>query len=178
MLDAVQEIRVRAEILHRRAQTLDADTLRRFRRLPQFDSTNIRRHDCLTVLAAELGFSNWPHARRVLSGLYATDFGALLCPHKCACHLNLWYKAHEEAAAIREKRGGWLLAYRRQFLVVDRGYIETLGLNPQDSAWTARRFDWTQRDAPQPECIAARAGLYASLLAQLPREAGGRAPSD
>lgn len=111
MLDAIQEIRVRAEVLHRRALTLDANTLRRFRRLPHFDPTDIRRHECFTVLATEMGFPSWPHAKRVLSGLNTTDFGTLLCPNKCGGHLNLWYKAHEEAATVRERRGGWLLAY-------------------------------------------------------------------
>jgi hypothetical protein len=170
MLDAIQEIRVRAEVLHQRALTLDANTLRSFRRLPHFDPTDIRRHECFTVLASEMGFPSWPHAKRVLSGLNTTDFGTLLCPNKCGGHLNLWYKAHEEAATVRERRGGWLLAYRSQFLVVDRYYVETLGLDPQDPDWIALGFDWARGRERQPEYVAARARLYGQLIAQLPRE--------
>jgi hypothetical protein len=173
MRGATQEIRVRAEILHRRALALDPKMLRRFRTLPQFNPANIRRRDCLAVLAAEMGFASWPQAKRVLSGLDATDFGRLLCPNRCGGHLNLWYKTHEEAARVREGRRGWLLGYRHQFLVVDRYYIETLGLDPDDPDWTAIDFDWARREDTQPGCGAARARLYAKLIRQLPREAAG-----
>ena len=105
MNDAVQEIRVRAEILHRKAQTNNVTTLKRFRGVPDFDPAHIRRRDCLLVLAKEMGFLNWPHAKRVLSGEGTDDFGALLCPKRCGGHLNLWYKTHTEAEAVlREGR--------------------------------------------------------------------------
>ena len=105
MHDAVQEIRVRAEILHRRALALEPQALERFRKLPKFDPADIQRRDCLRVLAAEMGFASWPQAKRVLTGLDTTDCGTLLCPKTCAGHLNLWYKTREEAAAARENRG-------------------------------------------------------------------------
>ncbi len=165
MRDAVQEIHVRAEIVHHRAAAGDPATLRRFRKLADFDPTCVRRRDCLAVLAAEMGFLNWPEARRVLRGEPASNFGTLLCPKRCCGHLNLWYKTREEAAGMREQRGGFLLAFRHQFLVVDRYYIESLRLDPEDPDWEAIGFDWTR-----PGCEAPRARLYSKLLATLPLE--------
>src|SRR5436190_6451023 len=165
MNDAVQEIRVRAEILHRKAQAHSATTLNRFRAVPCFDPTKIRRRDCLFVLAREMGFLSWPHAKRVLSGEGTDDFGILLCPKKCGGHLNLWYKTHDEAETVRRTRGGYLLAYRKQFLVVESPYIEGLGLDPNDPDWKDLDFDWTVRNGKD----AARARLYSKLIASVPR---------
>jgi hypothetical protein len=164
MKDAIQEIRVRAEILQRRAQTQNPDTLKRFRVVPDFDSAQIRRRDCLLVIAKEMGFLNWPHAKRVLSGEETEDFGGLLCPRKCGGHFNLWYRTHVEADAIRRERGGYLLTFRRQFLIVERPYIETLGLDPDDPDWQALGFDWHEGPA------VVRARLYSKLVATFPRE--------
>ena len=165
--DAIQEIRVRAEILQNRAQAHHHTSLQRFRGVPDFDPANIRRRDCLLVIAKEMGFLNWPHAKRVLSGEETRDFGGLLCPRKCGGHFNLWYKTHAEADAIRRERGGYVLAFRQQFLVVERPYIETLGLDPDDPDWLALGFDW--RGGP----AAVRARLYSKLLDTLPREMEG-----
>jgi len=169
MNDAVQELRIRAEILHRRAQTQNLKTLNRFQAVPRFDPGKIRRRDCLQVIAREIGFLNWPHAKRVLSGEATDDFGDLLCPRKCGGHLNLWYKTHDEAEAVRQNRGGYLLGYRKQFLVVERSYIETLGLDPDDPDWQALGFDWTHGGGRE----STRARLYSKLIAALSREADG-----
>jgi hypothetical protein len=176
MTDAIQELRVRAEILHSRIEAGDERAVVRLRVLPQYRRSKeddlaaiaqkIRRQDCLTIMAAELGFANWPEAKRVLAGEdNDTDFGTLLCPKRCCGHLNRWYKHYDEAAAMRETCDGYLLAYRRQYLVVDRYYIESLGLDPDDSDWEALGFDWVR-----PRSNAARARLYGKLVAALPRE--------
>ncbi len=170
MRDAIQEIRLRAEILHRRAKVQDSTALQRFTKFPQFDLTSIRRRDCLAVLSTEIGFASWPHAKHVLGGKESADFGTLLCPKKCGGYLNLWYKTHQEASLIRQSCGRYLLAYRSQFLVVERGYIETLGLNPDDPDWSVIDFDWTMKDSVRPGSSAARARLYSNLVAALPRE--------
>jgi hypothetical protein len=84
---------------------------------------------------------------------------------QCCGHLNRWYKTYEEAAAVRKDCRGYLLAYRRQY-VVDRYFIETLSLNPNDPDWEAIGFDWVR-----PLEVIARTRLYSKLVAQLPREA-------
>ncbi|MCU1335068.1 MAG: hypothetical protein JWO19_649 [Bryobacterales bacterium] len=61
---------------------------------------------------------------------------------------------------------GYLLAYKRQYVVVDRYFIESLGLDPLDPDWEDLGFDWVR-----PKHVAARSRLYAKLVACQPREA-------
>jgi hypothetical protein len=143
MKDAITEIKIRAEILHKRMQAQDA---------------TVRRQDCLSSLAREMGFPNWPAAKRALTGEATDEFGDLLFPKRCASHTNRWYKTYEEAAAIRHELGGYLLAFRRQFVVVDRYFIEDLGLDPDDPDWSVMAYDWPRGDGPS------RARLYTKLV--------------
>jgi hypothetical protein len=181
-MDAVRELKTRAEILHRRIQTNDHRAIGRLRVLPDYRrasyehlaaaTATIQRRDCLSVIAAELGFASWPQAKTTITGDGpvvgpGADFGTMLYPgHRCAGHINRWYKTYEEAAADRESSSGYLLAYKRQYVVVDRYFIESLGLDPADPDWDALGFDWVR-----PKSIAARSRLYAKLVACLPREA-------
>ncbi len=178
-MDAIEELRVRAKILHRSLNAAGENAIKRLRGLPQFRrssaqeliriATETKRQDCLAILAAELGFPNWPQAKMVLAGEgEAEDFGTLLCPARCGAHLSRWYKGYEEAAEVRGALGGYLLAYRHQYLVVDRFYIESLGLDPDDPDWEALGYDWVR-----PGDVAARTRLYSKLVASLPRETGG-----
>jgi hypothetical protein len=175
-MDAIRELKVRAEILHRKIQAGDTHAVTRLRTLAQFRKASdqellaaapaIRRRDCLAVVAAALGFPNWVQAKEAMSPEGSPeDFGALLCPERCTGHLNRWYRHYEEAAADRDGCNGHLLAYRRQYLVVDRYYIESLGLDPEDPDWEALGRDWVR-----PKSTPARARLYAKLVAKLPRE--------
>jgi len=177
-MDAIQELKTRAEILHRRIQTNHHRALGRVRVLPQFRRASyedlaaatgtIQRRDCLTVIAAELGFSSWPEAKAAIVGdASVEDFGTMLYPdRRCGGYLNHWYKTYEEAAAMRESLGGYLLGYKRQYVVVGRYFIESLGLDPVDPDWEALGFDWVR-----PKNVAARSRMYAKLVACLPREA-------
>ncbi len=172
MKNAVQELKTRAEILHKKIQKGNGLALERLRVLPEFRTkkdaeligvaAKIRRRDCLAVVAAECGFSNWPKAKCALAGEgTATEFGSLLCPERCGAHINPWYRRYEEAARAREKCNGYLLAHRREFLVVERPYIVALGLDPEDKDWAAMGYDWVR-----PRSVAARTRLYAKILAQ------------
>ena len=178
MTEAIRELKVRAEILHKLISSRDSCALKRLRVLAAFRRSSdeelaaiaatIRRRDCLTTIAAELGFANWPQAKSALTGCgQTTDFGTLLCPRSLAGgHINRWFARYEEAAEARAACQGYLLAYRRQYLVVDRYYVEDLGLDPEDADWEASGFDWVR-----PYSLAARTRLYAKLVAGLPREA-------
>jgi hypothetical protein len=185
-MDAIRELKTRAEILHRRIQANDHHAIGRLRVLPEFRRASyehltaaigaIRRRDCLTVIAAELGFASWPEAKTAISGDGpvvdpgvgpGADFGTMLYSGpRCAAHLNRWYRTYEEAAADRAASSGYLLAYKRQYLVVDRYFIESLGLDPADPDWEGLGFDWVR-----PKSLAARSRLYAKLVIRLPREA-------
>lgn len=151
-MDAIRELKTRAEILHRRMQW-------------ENPKSGIRRTDCLKQVAAEVGFPSWPAAKKALGGEgLVEDFGTLLYPRCGAGFLNLWYKTYEEAASVREANHGYLLAYRRQYLVVDGFYLEALGLDPADPDWDAIGFDWVR-----PRDVGARSRLYAKLVHALPR---------
>ena len=181
-MDAIRELKTRAEILHRRIQANDHHAIGRLRVLPELRrasyehltaaTATIQRRDCLTIIAAELGFASWPQAKTAISGDGSgvgpgADFGTILYSgDHCAGHLNRWYKTYEEAAADRAASKGYLLAYKRQYLVVDRYFIESLGLDPADPDWETLGFDWVR-----PKSFAARSRLYAKLVMRLPREA-------
>jgi hypothetical protein len=143
MIDAITELKVRAEILQGRSAA----------------GTKLR--DCLTVVAKQFGFQNWPLAKNVLTGEgEIEDFGTLLCPPVLGGgHINRWYARYEEAAEAREGCKGYLLAYRRQFLVVDRYYIESMKLDPGDPDWEAIGYDWAR-----PKSVAARTRLYGKVI--------------
>lgn len=146
-MDAIQELKIRAEIRQKRL------------------GEGVQRKDCLQAIAAELGFSSWAAAKTAISGEgEAMEFGTLLYPAQAA-HINLWYARYEEAASVREARGEYLLAYKRQFLVVDRYFIESLGLDPDDEDWREIAYDWVH-----PWKVAARTRLYGKLIALRKRE--------
>lgn len=180
MFDAIREIKTRAEILHRRIREGDRRALERLRAVPGFrgrpgDSgpaalaagAEVQRKHCLAVISRELGFAGWQHALRVLRGDPGeTDMGKLLYHEACGGHLNHWFASYEDARAQRVRQSGYLLGYQRQFFVVDRYYIETLGLDPDDRDWEALGWDWIR-----PRQADARARLYGKLLAARPAEA-------
>jgi hypothetical protein len=163
MTEAIRELKIRAEILHKQLTANDAPALKRLHALPEFRRSTpaiIKRRDCLTVIAAELGFPNWTQAKAALAGdREVTEFGTLLCPPGCCGHINRWYVTYEQAAPEREAYKGYLLAYKRQYLVVDRYYIESLGLEPDDNDWKELGFDWVH-----PASLPARTRLYNKLI--------------
>src|SRR5437879_1606835 len=170
MTNATRELKIQAEILHKRIRALDNRYLGRLRILTECRRSSdeqliamaaaIRRRNCLAVIAAEWGFANWRQAKAALTGdSGAVEFGTLLYP-VCGAGLNRWYARYEEAAPVREACNGYLLAYKRQYLVVDRDSIERLGLDPGDPDWSELGFDWVR-----PASFAARTRLYDKLVA-------------
>ena len=162
---ATVRIKHYARILQRRARDAEPVALSRLRALREFAgaeaehiSRSVRREHCLTAGALQLGFQSWRHALEVLEGR-PEDFGTLLYPSSCMGHWNIWSAHYAEAREIRAAHGGYLLAYRRQFLIVDRDYIDSLGLDPDHPAWNDMGRDW-----PQPHDRGARAQLYDRLV--------------
>ncbi|WP_437623688.1 hypothetical protein [Sorangium sp. So ce1151] len=171
MVDPIRELKVRAEILHRRVQAQEPSALQRLRALPELRAASdealrdaastVQRKHCLAVVGREVGFSGWQHASRVLQGDEGeVDFGTALYATRCAVHLNHWCASYGEARALRAERGGYLLAYKRHFLVVEGDFIRTLGLDPDDPDWAALGWDWVR-----PRDAGARQRLYGKLLA-------------
>lgn len=170
MIDPIREVKTRAELLHKRAAEGDARALTRLAALPElrratdderrrFVETLQRKH-CLAVVSRELGFSSWEHAKRLLEGsLDEEDFGTTLYGIGCAPMLNHWATRYEEAREIHANVGGYLLAYKRHYCVVQAGYVEAVELDPADADWDAIGRDW-----PRPRDVAARTRLYGKLI--------------
>jgi hypothetical protein len=173
MHDPVRELKARASILHSRIRR--GESLDRLRAIPEFrtatveeirrDAGSVQLRHCLSVIAIEFGFTGWQHATAVLSGAEVEDFGSTLYPREAGGHLNAWYRDHGEASARRSEAGGFLLAYRRDFFIVEGPFIEALGLDPFAPEWERMGYDWAQ-----PKDTAARTQLYGELIAKRPRE--------
>ena len=166
MAAVLDHLRSHARILQRSAQGKDPQALTRLRQdgeLGDLDESalagSVRRRHCLRAIARELGFGSWVQARATLSGEDASDFGTLLYPAGGYAHWNIWSASYEEAKRIRRQHGGYLLAYRRQFFIVDRHFLKTFGLDPEDPDWEKIGRDWVR-----PQDPAARQRLYGKLI--------------
>lgn len=113
MVDPIQEIKVRAEILQKRIEQGETSALERLRILPELRKatvetlnefvTTIQRKHCFAVVSREFGFSGYPHAQRLLSGDETeSDFGTILYPSRCGA-LNHWYANYSEARDLRNE---------------------------------------------------------------------------
>ena len=169
MNNAIDEIKIRAALLHKQLRGGHKDCLARLAALPEFRGRDpetwvgeVQRKHCLAALASEGGFSNWVRARAVLAGNFPEDgdFGTLLHPRRCSGFLNEWFANVELAREALALRGGHLLVYRRQYFVVTQLYVRTLGLDPLSEHWRELGHDWSV-PGPRP----ARAALYGQLLA-------------
>ena len=182
MIEATEELKIRAEILHKRLVAGVPGSRTRLRALTPLAKADddalaaaagaVQRKHCLAVVAREVGFGNWNHALSVLRGdLAEPDFGTLLYDAEgCRGTLNAWFANHPEARAhlsSQRDRGGhvFLLAYKRQFVVVDSHFVEGLGLDPEDPDWKILHYDWLG------PARAARQRLYAKRLAAVGRRA-------
>lgn len=169
MVDPIQEIKVRAEILQKRIENGDVPSIARLRVLPELRKATaealqefvatIQRKHCFAVVSRELGFSGYQHAQRVLSGDEAEgDFGTMLYPARCGA-LNHWYAQYEEACDLRREINGYLLAYKRHFFIADGYFVDNLGLDPADPDWDSIGRDWVK-----PRDPVARRRLYGKLI--------------
>jgi hypothetical protein len=158
MATIIDDLKAQARILHRRAVAQDAASLARLEAANVRERPIQRRH-CLSTVARELGFDGWPHAVAVLRGRRVRDFGTLLYPPDCAAHFNIWCASYDEARSIRAEHGGYLLAYKHQFFIVDSHFVESLGLDARDPDWERIGRDWVE-----PKDGEARSRLYEKLV--------------
>ncbi len=173
---ALEELKTRAGIVLRQARAGDQASLDRFAQLPSLKTTprqelvtHLQHKHALWLVARERGFPTWKQAHALLSGQNGNgDFGTLLYPPQNQGFLNNWYGDYAQAKVCLDQSGGYLLAYRTQFLVVGERYIETLGLAPQDPDWQRLGYDWVH-----PLDGEARNRLYAKLIMPKPVPAKG-----
>jgi hypothetical protein len=176
MMDPVRELKVRAEILHHAVKASDPAAIERLRALQELRrveaealkvaAQSIQRKHCLTAVAREAGFATWEHALRVFEGDDSEgDFGTLLYGANWAAYLNHWFATYDEARAFHREASTpaerrYLLAYKRHFFVVDRFFVEALGLDADDTDWQAIDWDWAR-----PASFEARRRLYGKVVA-------------
>jgi hypothetical protein len=170
-MDPLRELKVRAELLHKRVKSSEPGALARLRVLPELRladdarlraaAAEVQRKHCLAAVSREVGFSSWEHALRVIDGDGSeVDFGKLLYDTRWGAYLNHWCATYDEARAMhRELPDRYLLAYQRHFFLVERGFIEALGVDPDDPDWEAIGRDWAR-----PRDRAARSRLYGKIL--------------
>jgi len=152
MDDLVGPLRRLARTRHRLTKRGDAGCLswaRQHEELRGLDDRALRvsvlRRHCLALIARQLGFRGWPDARRLLDGEHhCEDFGTIAYEPRCAVYCNLWSASYLEARRLREATRGTLLGYQRHFLVVEPGFLETLGLDPRDPDWDRIGHDWVR----------------------------------
>ncbi|RED53773.1 hypothetical protein [Aestuariispira insulae] len=162
MVDIILTLKHRARLFHRelaKGNPMDLARLNRRLAKPHTDPALVRRRDCLTMLAREQGFRSWSHLLGVIRDKSVSDFGTLLYPDRCYAHFNIWSADINEARRIRSETNGYLLGYKKQFFVVDRDYVATLGLDPEDPDWQP-----LERDVTHPAHANARGRLISRLL--------------
>lgn len=101
---------------------------------------DLRLRDCLNLVAREVGFAHFEHARHVLGGLAAPgdDMGSFWHAPRTGILLNEWFAQREQAqASLHRQPAAFLLPYRRQFMVVQGDFVRELGVAPDDAAWQA-----------------------------------------
>jgi hypothetical protein len=92
-----------------------------------------RLHHALNLVAAAVGFRDWSHAHRVLSGRAptGTDMGGLWYDYRCQLLLNHWFARYDEAQAfIAQSPDHWLFPFGTQFVVGEAAFVRQLGLDP------------------------------------------------
>ncbi|MBM3288855.1 MAG: hypothetical protein FJY92_01765 [Candidatus Hydrogenedentes bacterium] len=122
----------------------------RLRRIAPFNTMNaddvyrergqIQHKHALSAIAREHGYIAWKNLKDADDELW--------CPPNTSAFWHNWCKSHEEARVYIEANGGYLLTGHGKWFIAERGYIEWLGLDPDDPRWKAIGFDLADpRDA-------------------------------
>jgi hypothetical protein len=72
------------------------------------------------------------------------DAGPLMYVESMDAFLNHWFTTYEDARALRQSQGGYLLPYKNQFFVTVAEAIVELGLDPNDPDWERIGWDWVR----------------------------------
>ncbi|HEU4852378.1 MAG TPA: hypothetical protein VFT37_09515 [Telluria sp.] len=137
------ELKVRARLLVNALRRNDPDALSTAlaisakRRWPEPQAWTLTH--CMNLVSARAGFDHWDHARRVLGGeaQAGDDMGTLWYDDACGAITNQWFADYAEALAVFAADASlFLLPYKRQFVLVDRYFIEALGLDASAPEWS------------------------------------------
>lgn len=99
---------------------------------------DIQLKHSLAYLADDYGFANWANYKFYFEHSQLSKF----IPQ--GGFFNQWFSNYKEAKAILQATGGYLLPYKQQFFICERGYIEYLRLNPDDENWRKIAHNWVE----------------------------------
>ena len=168
--DVIEQLKIRARFLQKQIERLEPEALKRARTLPELRALredalreSVQRRHCLAILARELGLNGWSHLTELWGSETASEWGKLFYPARCGGHWNIWSSSLDEARTIRAQHGGFLLPYRQQMLIVERAFIEDLGVDSEHPDWARIGRNWLE-----PRDLSARHRLLqATLRAQV-----------
>ena len=159
----LEEYKIQASILLKKFRSADQKqalhSAQRLQKLPRLADTSveeivrlngkIKRKHTLQVIAIENGFATWvelkQHIEQRPEKLYIKhSLYTALYPRRCQGFLNQWFVQYDEARAYLDENGGYLFPYKDEFFICQAGYIQALGLDPQDRDWGQIAFDWVQ----------------------------------
>ena len=101
------------------------------------DLSFFRLKHALWVIALENGNKDWASLRTKVIKEDCLAPGA-------GSGLNAWFNNYAEAKQYQQANGGYLLQYRKDFLVCESGYIEGIGLIEYENEWKRIGYDWVQ----------------------------------
>jgi len=90
------------------------------------------------VIAAEHSCSSWDILRRKV---IEED---CLYHRSCGVYLNIWFARYDEARNYHTIHGGYLLRFRKDFIVCTADYIRCLGLAHLHSDWHSIGYNWIE----------------------------------
>ncbi|MCB9671685.1 MAG: hypothetical protein H6736_09500 [Alphaproteobacteria bacterium] len=160
-MSILEELRTHARDLHVALVGGDHDLLDYVNRgaRQRVGPDDVQRRHVLAGIARHLGFRGWSHLTAV-AALDEDDHGELYVPRKAGGFTNVWSATWEEAADIRAANDGWLLPWRRQFVVVTPAFVEdVLGIDPAHEDGLR-----TGHDLARPQDTAARDRLFATTV--------------
>ncbi|MDH1470399.1 hypothetical protein [Shewanella sp. GD03713] len=138
---ALTEVKILAKKHLKACQAGDAVALDKFAPLMNKQGLtlqDIQLKHCQSLLARELGFTDFNHCQRVLSGQaqIGEDLGTLFHSRRCDSLLNHWFSGFDEAQAFLQQSPQMvLLPYKKQFFVVNGAdYLDALGLKLSNPA--------------------------------------------
>lgn len=147
MITPIEELKIRAKKLLKVSPVPEG--LQKLCQGKQTSPQPLQLKHCQRYIARQYGFTDWEHARQVLNcetGLSPIGYGEFWYHPKCTMLLNHWCRDYQEAQQVLAEQGGYLLPYKKQFVVVQKAYLEALGLDADDPLWATLDNNWCQGD--------------------------------
>lgn len=98
----------------------------------EINSETVQLKHCQLFMATVLGARDWNQLRTLLTAAQSwdtQDFGNLFHKPACDVFLNHWFADYKAARQqLVADTGGFLLPFRKQFMVVTQDYLDTLNI--------------------------------------------------